>query len=413
MAKQKGPRGAPDRFPPESELLSELEDAARSLFDRFGYRRVETPLFEHTDVFLRVGEGSDFVVQKQMYTFTDARGRSLTLRPEGTAGVVRAYVEHRPEGKLGLPLRLYYIGPYFRYERPGKGTDRQYVSAGVECIGSASPVADADLIALAVLYFQTIGLRPRLLLNSLGCPEDRKRYLPALQAALADHVDDLCEDCRRRLETNPMRVFDCKVPADRKLVRKYAPTIREFLCEECKEHHAVVERVLEALGIAWTDAPDLVRGLDYYTRTVFEFEQPGVPSIGGGGRYDLLIEEFGGPPTPALGFGLGLTRAMEAPEGLGVRSPWRPDVHVVWLGELAEVAVAVAMDLRKAGLRTTLSDEARSIRSQLREADRLGATMVVILGPDEVAGGVATVRDMRSGEQRQIELEHLVEELSP
>jgi histidyl-tRNA synthetase len=413
MTRQRSPRGAPDILPPDSELLTELEQTARSLADRFGYRRIEMPMFEHTEVFERtVGDSSDVVVQKQMYTFSDAGGRSLTLRPEGTAGAVRAFVEHRPDNTLGTPVRLYYSGPFFRYERPAKGVSRQYFSIGVECIGSASPVMDAEVITLAVLFFDEVGVKPQLLLNSIGCPADRKDYLAALREALEPHIDDLCDDCHRRLQTNPMRVFDCKIAKDRRIIRKYAPTIREFLCPECKEHHAAVERILESLGVAWRDAPDLVRGLDYYTRTVFEFEVAGLPSLGGGGRYDLLVEQLGGPPMPALGFGLGLTRTMEAIRARRSASPWRPDVHVVWLEGLAEIAVATAIDLRKAGLRVTLSDEAKSVRSQLREANRLGARRTVILGPDEVAKRVATVRDMDSSEQREIALESLVTELS-
>lgn len=413
MTKIQGPRGAADILPPDSELLSELEDTARTLFDRFGYRRIETPIFEHTEIFDRtVGASSDVVVQKQMYTFEDAGGRSLTLRPEGTAGVVRAFIEHRPDAKLGLPLRMYYIGPYFRYERPAKGVERQYISAGVEYIGSASPVVDAELVVLGAQFFEACGLQPELLLNSIGCPADRERYFPALRESLAEHIDDLCDDCHRRLETNPLRVFDCKVPADQKIIRKHAPTIREYLCEECKEHHAAVERILESLGIAWRDAPDLVRGLDYYTRTVFEFVLPGLPTLLGGGRYDLLVEQLGGPAMPAAGFGLGLTRTMAALRGRQ-RATRGPDVHVIWLkDEIAEIAVAAAMDLRNAGLRVTLSTDARSMRSQMNEANRLGARAVVILGTDEVTRRVATVRDMESGEQREVALDRLVQELS-
>ncbi len=413
MAKAKGPRGTPDLFPPDSELLSELEDVARSLFERYGYRRVETPTFEHTEVFERsAGDSADIVVQKQMYTFEDAGGRSLSLRPEGTAGVIRAFIEHRPDGELGLPLRLYYIGSFFRYERPAKGVERQFFSAGVEWIGSASPVVDAEVIALARDFFQTIGLAPELVLNTIGCPNDRAEYLTALKAALADYVDELCDDCHRRLETNPMRVFDCKVPEDQKIIREHAPVVRDWICNECKDHFAEVGRVLEALGIAWTDDPRLVRGLDYYTRTVFEFILPGFPTLGAGGRYDLLIEQFGGPSMPAIGFGLGLSRSMRALTR-GPTLPWRPDVHVVWLEGLAEVAVALAMDLRRAGSRVTVSDEARSMRSQLREADRLGALRVAILGSDEAARRVVTVRDLDSGEQREVSFDDLVKELSP
>jgi histidyl-tRNA synthetase len=411
--KPRGPRGTPDLFPPESEVLARLEDAARVLCDRFGYRRVETPMFEHTDVFERsAGDSSDVVVQKQMYTFEDAGGRSISLRPEGTAGVARAYIQHRPDGKLGLPLRLYYVGPFFRYERPAKGVDREFICVGVEYIGSASPVSDAEVIALAERFYATAGVSPELLLNTIGCPNDRAEFIEALKQSLADHVDDLCDDCHRRLQTNPMRVFDCKVPADQKIIRKYAPSIRDYLCDACKEHHASVERILESLGIAWKDTPDLVRGLDYYTRTVFEFVVPGLPTLGAGGRYDLLIEQLGGQPTPATGFALGLTRTMKALPIPDAQSSWHPDVHVIWLEGLAEVAVAMAMDLRAAGMRVTVSDDARSMRSQMNEANRLGAGIVVILGPDEASRQVARVKQMSSGDEREVAFGDLVKELS-
>jgi histidyl-tRNA synthetase len=407
----KAPRGTSDLLPPESELLSEFEEAARTLADLYGYRRIESPIFEHTDLFERtVGESSDVVVQKQMFSFPDGRGRSLTLRPEGTAGAVRAYIDKRPDTTLGSPVRLWYIGPYFRYERPAKGVERQFRQFGVECIGSAAPALDAEVIALAVQFYEAIGVKPTLLLNTIGCPNDRSDYLQALRASLSEHVDDLCDDCHRRLETNPMRVFDCKIAADQKIIRKHAPVIRDFICAECKEHHAIVERILESLGIASKDDPYLVRGLDYYTRTVFEFVVDGLPSLGGGGRYDLLVEQLGGAATPALGFGLGLTRAMLAREA---ESTWSVDVHVIWLADvLPEIALAIALDLRKRGLRVTFSDEARSMRSQLNEANRLGASRVVILGPDEVSRSVAKVKEMASGDEREIALKDLVGELT-
>lgn len=407
----KAPRGAPDVLPPDSELLSELEEHARTLFDRYGYRRLDLPVFEHTELFLRtVGEGSDVVVQKQMYTFPDARGRSLTLRPEGTAGAGRAYVDHRPDKSLGAPVRLWYIGPFFRYERPAKGTERQFICAGVEAYGSSSPVIDVEVIALAAQFFEAAHVKPTLLLNTIGCPDDRPAYLDALRKALADHLDDLCDDCHKRYEVNPMRMLDCKVPADRKLVRKHAPVIRDHVCAECKEHHMAVERMLESLGIASKDDPYLVRGLDYYTRTVFEFVVDGVPTLGAGGRYDLLLEQLGGPATPAVGFALGLSRTMVA---IGEREPaWHPDVHVIWLGDvLPEIALATAMDLRAAGLRVTVSEDARSMRSQLNEANRLNAARVVILGPDEVSRSVAKVKDMSSGDEREVAFGDLAREL--
>lgn len=391
--------------------------AARSLFDRYGYRRIELPIFEHTEVFDRsVGQGSDIVVQKQMYTFTDPRGRSLTLRPDGTAGTVRAFVEHRLDGSMPMPVRLWYFCPFFRYERPQQGIDRQFFQVGVECIGTASPVADAEVIALGVQFFESLGLQPHLLLNSIGCPEDRQRYIPALREALGDRIEDLCDDCHRRLGSNPLRMFDCKVAADRRIMRgDEIPRISEFLCDACKEHHAALQRILEALGVPWKDAVDLVRGLDYYTRTVFEFDLPSLgtrTSLGGGGRYDGLVEELGGSPTPALGFAMGVTRILEALRGSKDPAGWRPDVYVIWLEGLAEVATAAAIDLRRAGLRVVCADEAKSLRAQLRVADRMGAVRAVILGPDEVQRGVATIRDMTTGDQREVALSGLVEDLS-
>ena len=409
----KAPRGAPDLLPPASERMSELEDAARALFERFGYRRVDLPIFEHTELFERtVGEGSDVVVQKQMFTFEDAGGRSVTLRPEGTAGAVRAYIDHRPDTKLGSPVRLYYIGPLFRYERPAKGVNRQFITAGVECFGSTAPVVDAEVIALASLFYVAAGAKPQLLLNTLGCPNDRPAYLEALKKSLAKYMDDLCDDCHRRMETNPMRVLDCKVPEDRELVRKHAPVIADWVCAECKEHHMAVERMLESLGIVFQDDKYLVRGLDYYTRTVFEFVVDGMPTLGAGGRYDLLVEQLGGPSTPAIGFGLGLSRTMVATQDEPARA-WRPDVHIVWFGDVPpDVALATAIDLRAAGLRVTMSDEPRSPRSQLREVNRLGARRAVILGPDEIARSVAKVKDMDSGDEREVALSDIVKDLS-
>jgi histidyl-tRNA synthetase len=418
MEKPRAPRGAEDVYPPDAELLSEVEGLARGLFDRYGYRRIDTPIFEHTEVFTRgLGDASEIVLDKEMYTFPDRRDRSLSLRPEGTASVARAFIEHDLGKKLPNPVRLQYIGPMFRYERPQKGRKRQFVHAGAECIGSAEPTIDAELIVLAAQFFEGVGLAPGLLLNSMGCAADRERYGPVLRQALADRLDDLCDDCHKRLETNPLRVFDCKVEACRKIVRGGdIPPITEYLCEECKAHYRAVQEMLEVLGIAWKDTPHLVRGLDYYTRTVFEFEIPELgarPVVCGGGRYDGLLEQLGGAPTPACGFAIGITPTIEA---LGAKTPtevWHPDVYVAWMEGLAGIALATATDLRRAGLHVTMSDEGKSLRPQLRAADRLGATRVVILGPDEISENVATVREMGDGTERKVGLADLVNELSP
>src|SRR5207302_1331029 len=256
MAGIKAPRGASDLYPPDSELLSELEGLARTLFDRYGYRRIETPTFEATEVFLRTyGETSEVVLDKEMYTFEDRRGRSLSLRPEGTAPVARAYVEHNLGAKLGLPVRLFYSNWFYRYERPQKARQRQFHQIGVECIGSAEPLVDAEVILLAAEFFERLGVSPELQLNSMGCAADRERYGVVLREALVGKIDDMCDDCHVRLEKNPLRVFDCKVPECKKILRGDVPPITEYLCEDCRAHYRAVQDILEAMGIAWKDEP--------------------------------------------------------------------------------------------------------------------------------------------------------------
>lgn len=412
MTRAQAPRGAADLVPPDSELLSELETVARTLFDRYGYRRIETPLFEQTELFLRsTGEASDIVVQKQMYTFEDPGERSLTLRPEWTPGVVRAFIEHRLDGSLPLPVRLWGIGPCFRYERPQKGRSRQFVQIDVECIGSAEPMVDAEVIALGAHFFAQFGLEPQLLLNSMGCPDDRSRFAAAVRDRLAPFTDELCGDCRERLRTNPPRVFDCKVATCRTLVAAEAPPSTEFLCKDCSDHFDTIKDVLSGLGIGWKHAPELVRGLDYYTRTVFEFEMPALgarATVCAGGRYDGLVEELGGPSTPALGFAIGAAPTMVAlREAKRAPASWRPDVYIVWLEGLGERALATARELRDAGLRVIVSDEPKSMRAQLRAAGRHEASRAVILGPREVERGMAAVRDLGSGEQTEVPLAEL------
>lgn len=418
MTKQKAPRGAPDLLPDDAELLTELEDLARTLFDRFGYRRLETPIFEHTEVFQRAaGETSEVVLEKQMYTFTDRRDRSFSLRPEGTAGIARAVIEHDLAKREALPLRLYLMGWMFRYERPQKGRTRQFHQIDAEAVGSAEPMMDAELILLASRFYDAIGLKPTLHINSMGDPADRERYFPVLREAIGDRAEQMCEDCHVRLKNNPLRVFDCKVAACRKILRsKDIPPITEFLCDECKAHYAGVQEILEAVGSTWVDDPHLVRGFDYYTRTVFEFDLEGFGArsvVGAGGRYDGLIELLGGAPTPAVGFAIGTEPVMVALRERRDHTTQEPDVFIVWMDGLASVATATALDLRAAGIRTVVADASRSLKAQLRSADRLGAGTAVILGPDELARSVATVRDMSTSEQREVALNDLVKELSP
>jgi len=417
MTRAKAPRGTTDLFATSAELFSELEDAARSLFDRYGYGRIETPIFEHTEVFQRAaGETSEVVLEKQMYTFADRRGRSYSLRPEATAGIARAVVERDLAKREALPLRLYLMGWMFRYERPQKGRTRQFHQIDAEVVGSAEPTVDAELVVLASQFFNAIGLAPRLHLNSMGDPADRERYFPVLREAIGDRADDMCDDCHIRLKNNPLRVFDCKVPGCRKVLGSGdIPPITEFLCDACRSHYAAVQEILEAVGITWIDDPFLVRGFDYYTRTVFEFDLEGFGArsvVCAGGRYDGLIELLGGDPTPAVGFAVGTEPVMVALRDSREIDSRRPDAYVVWMDGLASVATATALDLRNAGLRVVVSDAAKSMSAQLRSANRLGARRAIILGPDEVSKGRATVRDMESGQQREIALDRLVRELS-
>lgn len=416
MNTPKAPRGAADLLPPGSELLTFVEDSARSLFDRYGYRRIETPLFEETQVFQRAaGDSSEIVLEKQMYTFLDRRNRSLSLRPEGTAGIARAFVEHELGKKEALPVRLGMLGWMFRYERPQRGRTRQFHQIDAECIGSAEPLVDAEIIILASQFFQAIGLEPELYLNSMGHPADRERYFPVLKEALGDRVDEMCDECHVRLEKNPLRVFDCKVPGCKEILRTDIPPITEYLCDDCKAHFASVQEILEGVGIAWKNDPHLVRGFDYYTRTVFEFVLDGFGARGtvcGGGRYDGLIELLGGPPTPACGFAVGTEPVMVALREKGDLPARPPEIYVVWMEGLATIAMATALDLRSGGIRVSVADAPRSMKAALRAADKSGAKKVLILGADEISKGVATVKDLGTGDQHEVKLDQLVKELS-
>jgi histidyl-tRNA synthetase len=418
VTRPSAPRGLPDVVPPASEYLEEAESIARILFDRYGYRRIEPPVMEYTEVFQRAaGDTSEVVLDKQMYTFTDRSDRSLTLRPEGTAGIVRAFIENDLGKKLPLPVRLFTIGPMFRYERPQKGRDRQFEQIDAECIGSASPLVDAELILLAWEFYRGVGLDPELNLNSMGDPADRERYWPVLRSALGDKIEDMCEDCHVRLKTNPLRIFDCKQEGCRAILRGGdIPPITEFLGEDSKAHYAAVQEALENLGIAWKDAPHLVRGFDYYTRTVFEFDLPtlgGRPTIGAGGRYDGLVEQLGGPSTPACGFAIGVTPTLVALQEKQEAEAWKPELFIAWMEGLGSLALAAATELRRTNARVTVSDDSRSMKSQFRQAERLGARLVLILGRDEVSRRMAKVKNMETGNEREVSLDDLVKELLP
>lgn len=399
-------------LPDVARAWEHLQRVAQELFARYGYEPVYTPLFEHTDVFTRgIGEATD-IVSKEMYTFEDKGGRSVTLRPEGTASVVRAALEHNLTAN-GAQAKLYYAGPMFRYERPQKGRMRQFWQIGIECLGAPEPTADAEVITVLWRYFEALGIpvaNMRLLLNSMGDEACRPAYRETIASFIRDHAAGLCEECNRRADTNPLRAFDCKNPGCREIMAE-APLLRDELCEECAHHYAAVKEHLDALGIPYIEDSTLVRGLDYYTRTVFEVQvDAGLGSqnaIGGGGRYDRLMQEYGGPATPGLGFALGFERTLLALEAAGVDIPTVPraEVFVARVDDSVTAEVfALSQRLRDAGVAAELDHQARSLKSQFKQADRLGARLVVIVGPDELVTGEVTLRDMSTKEEKRLAL---------
>jgi histidyl-tRNA synthetase len=401
------PRGTIDLLPPRSEAIMGLYEEAHRAARLFGFRYVETPTFEFTELFARTsGETSD-VVTKEMYTFQDKGGRSLTLRPEQTAGVVRAYLEHAHD--LSVPFKAYSIGTMFRHGRPQAGRTREFRQWDVEAIAAADPGADAEVITLADGYLRARGLqRTALHLNSIGDQVCRPAYRELLIAHLEPHVDELDEDCRTRLDINPLRILDCKVDGSKPFVLD-APLISDHLCEACAGHFAAVRSMLESAGVAYEHDPRLVRGLDYYTRTAFEFMSAALSSaqatVCAGGRYDGLAEELGGAPTPGVGFALGLDRVLLAMEGEGVSMPEGrgPTCFVVAIGEdAADAAPGLVADLRAAGVATASAYEERPLKAQLKMADRAGAAFVAILGDREMADGAITLRRLLDGVQKTV-----------
>jgi len=397
----RAPKGTADMLPDTARVWEYLLRTAQDLFARYGYEPIYTPIFESTDVFVRgIGEATD-IVGKEMYTFADKGDRSLTLRPEGTASVVRASLEHNLTSN-GQSAKLYYSGPMFRYERPQKGRMRQFWQIGIEALGMSAPTLDAEVISLLMEFFAAAGVpreRMRLLINSMGDEKCRPAYRETIAGFIRGHADDLCEECVRRAEINPLRAFDCKNPACRTVMSE-APLLRDELCDECTAHYAAVKAALDALGVSYIEDSTLVRGLDYYTRTVFEVQAEGLGSqnaIGGGGRYDRLTELFGGQPTPGIGFALGFERLVLTLEAAGVEVP-KPPIAEVYVARVAPEAAtevfALTSRLRAAGVAAETDYQERSLKAQFKAADRLGARVVVIVGPEELAAGEVIVRDM-------------------
>jgi len=405
------PRGTKDIMPDEVAVWRWLEGKFRHVCRLYDYREIRTPIFEDTGLFARsAGETSD-IVTKQMYTFEDKGGHSLTLRPEGTPAVVRAYLEHGLAATSPV-ARFFYMGPIFRYERPQAGRYRQHHQVGVECFGVADATADAEVIALGRQYLQDLGITGAMLyINSIGCNKCRPAFRQALRRFLEGVHTELCGDCQRRVDANPLRVLDCKVDRCRELTQN-APEPEAYLCPECKEHFALLLALLTEINVEYRIDPRLVRGLDYYTRTVFEFKHSqGLgtqDTIIGGGRYDYLVEQFGGPPTPAIGFGSGIERTLMVVQALGVNPPplSGPYVFVAPIGaEAARKAVRLATDLRSLGVAAELGQPGRSLKAQMRQANRSGAALAALIGEQELAEGVVAVRSLATGDQTLLQFE--------
>jgi histidyl-tRNA synthetase len=397
-------RGTHDILPGEVERWQLVERVARSLCERYGYLEVRTPVIEREELFAKgTGETTD-IVQKEMYSFTDKGGDRVTLRPEATPSMVRAYVEHSLEHALPA-AKLYAMGPMFRYERPQKGRYRQFHQLDVEVFGLHDPAVDAEVIDLAWSLVAELGIaQAELVVNSVGCGECRPRFQEALLAALGDDLPKLCQDCQRRAATNPLRIYDCKVPADQPIIDRLPHSV-DHLCDACATHFAAVRAHLDAWGIPWRLSHRLVRGLDYYTRTTFEVLGQALGAqnaLLGGGRYDGLVKSLGGPDRTGIGFAAGLERLVLAlPEG--ATRAVMPRAFVAAVGDEARTeALRLLRELRHAGLAAHMELEARSIKAQMKRADRLGARVTLIVGADELARGEVTLRDMRGSAQRAV-----------
>jgi len=404
-----GIKGMNDILPAEMESWHFLESQVREVFHSFGFKEIRTPILEKTELFCRsIGNDTD-IVEKEMYTFADKSGQSLTLRPEGTASVMRAYIQH----KLHAPNqveKLFYVGPMFRHERPQKGRYRQFHQIGAEIIGENSPFADVQLLNMLCRYFKGIGITDALLeINSLGCPDCRPHYRQALIDFIASRLDALCADCRRRHLANPLRVLDCKVEKCRESCSN-APSVLDFLCDDCGTHFATVRQHLTALEIPYKVNDRMVRGLDYYTRTTFEMLSSRLGSqnaVAAGGRYDGLIAGLGGPPVPGIGFAIGMERLtlMLDTADLPVS---RPDLFLVTLGEQAtEKGFHILSKLQKDGFYAEMDFSGKSLKAQMRRADKLRARLVLILGEDELARNQIQIRDMDQGSQETVDIDHL------
>lgn len=404
------PKGTKDMLPQDAYKWHFVENKFREIAKFYGMREIRTPMFEHTDLFLRgVGDTTD-IVQKEMYTFNDKGNRSITLKPEGTAPVVRAFIENRLFNEA-QPTKLYYAIPCFRYENVQKGRLRQFHQFGTEVFGSKEPSMDAEVIAFAMEFLKSLGLKSLSLnINNLGCPNCRPKYNEALKKFLEENYDDLCGLCQSRFEKNPMRILDCKNKNCGEIT-KNAPIILDYMCEECDTHFTEVTKYLDALNILYTVDPGIVRGLDYYTKTIFEILNDDF-TVCGGGRYDRLIEQLGGPEMPAVGFGLGIERLLLTLQNEGIEIPNEGlyDLYIGARGEDGKLAsFKLANALRTRGIKTEINHMGRSLKAEMKYANKIGAKFTVVLGDDELQTGNAKLKRMSDGEQFEVNLNNIEE----
>lgn len=410
------PKGTKDIMPEEIYRWHFVEGKFRMMCENYGYKEIRTPDFEHTELFLRGVGGTTDIVQKEMYTFNDHAGRSITLKPEGTSPAVRAFTEHKTFANV-QPTKLCYETPCFRYEKPQAGRLRQFHQFGIEVFGTPDMLADAEVICFAKDFLNEMGIKNvQLEINSVGCPECRPKYREALKDFLRPHYDELCNTCKSRFETNPMRILDCKSPEDQEIV-KDAPVMLDYLCDDCRESFEELKKLLTAMGIPFTVDERIVRGLDYYTKTAFEFVTNKIGAQGtvcGGGRYDHLIEEVGGPDMPGVGFGLGKERLLLLMEQNGHQFGGKetPELFIAYIGEDAKLySVGLLGKLRGQGVRASMDVHGRNLKGQMKYANKLGAAYTVVIGDDEVSSGQLTLKNMETGEQINVTPDQLINKI--
>ena len=407
------PKGTKDMLPEEAYKWHYVENTAREVASLYGFKEIRTPIFEHTELFLRgVGETTD-IVTKEMYTFEDKGNRSITLKPEGTAGVVRSYIENALD-QVVLPMKAYYISPIFRYERPQNGRLREHHQFGVEMFGAEGPEADGEIISLANTLLKKVGLTQiRLYINSIGCPECRKNYNKALMEYIGSNLDKMCNQCKERFNKNPLRILDCKEEGC-KAITANAPKVTDYLCEDCKAHFEGVKKNLDARGIEYEVNPQIVRGLDYYTRTVFEFVSTDIGAQGtvcGGGRYNGLVSQLGGKDTPAVGFGCGLERLILVLENTNSLKAEKETsrIYIAPMGDNAKAkAIQIVDNLRSCGIKAETDLMNRSVKAQMKYANKIGVEYVVVLGDSELESGVVEIKDMANSSSDQIKIDEII-----